>query len=392
MTVYEKPPSGGGGGGGGACPFLYTYNGKWEAQNNILVWSENATRRNLETKDYYLFNGNENDGRITIGIGESGNDVDYFDSVKLYKVNVPQGYEVAESYRGKVYAYRDVETGIMKDNTGKNVTSLIGKEDNHYWIGDKGSYVDVTLNLSKRNLLLIRGIDNPPVEKNNVLFRPPVTLSTIWIYANKSGKWSKIAEIKVRHNLHTNVMDLSHYIHQHRGKVELRFLMKDRNGLDFIGISHHYKKVHLHRVKLLNSNHRYDDIAKVDGQHLRINPNDFITLHFRGRGNGMYLLKVYGFYFNKDKIGKGIGIVRENVTNIAEAPLTNSTHSEGNYVLLPLLENYSGISSIIWFVDGYYLPGEKPVISFESGEHHIELWVIYNSGAEEHYSLYTFSS
>ncbi len=225
-----------------------------------------------------------------------------------------------------------------------------------------------------------------------MVFRPPRTLSTIWIYANKSGEWKKIAEIKVRHNLHTNVMDLSHYIHRHKGKVELRFLMKDRNGLDFVGISHHYRIVHLNRVKLLNSSYGYDKIAKKDGYYLRINPDGFVTMNFKSRGNGMYLLKVYGFYFNKNKIGKGIGIVRENVTNIAEAPLTNSTHSGVNYVLLPLLENYSGISSIIWFVDGYYIGGDKPVISFAAGEQHIELWVVYNSGFEKYYSLYTFSS
>jgi len=36
-------------GGGGGCPFLYTYDGKWREENNVLVWAENATRPFLNT-------------------------------------------------------------------------------------------------------------------------------------------------------------------------------------------------------------------------------------------------------------------------------------------------------------------------------------------------------
>jgi len=49
----------------------------------------------------------------------------------------------------------------------------------------------------------------------------------------------------------------------------------------YICITHHYKRVHLNRVKLLKSSYGYDKIKKKDGQYLRINPNDFIALHFK---------------------------------------------------------------------------------------------------------------
>ncbi len=375
---------------GGGCPFLYTYSGNsWREENNVLVWAENATRPFLETGDFYLFNATENNERVTIGIGEPGEDVDYIDAVKLYKVDAPEGYEVAESYTGMVYAYREVESGIAKDNHGENVTSLIGEEDGNYWIGDKGDYVDITLNLSSENLLVIRGIDNPPEPQrlrwgdNN----PPHTQSTMWIYANVSDEWIKLGEIKVRHNLHTNVVNLD-LLHLLLGdKVELRFEMRDRNGIDFIGVAHDYRLASLERVNLEESNYGYENISEVDGNYLRLNPGDFVRLSFESKGDGLYLLAIYGFYFNHEMIGKGIGIARADEVNIAEAELQSEIESNVSYVLLPLLENYNGICSIMWYVDGTYVPGDKPVVSFDAGVHTIELRILRSSGIWENYSL-----
>jgi len=378
-------------GGGGACPFLYSFdpeNQTWREENNVLVWAENATRKTLETKDSYLIrNLTSENGTIKIGIGEYGDDVDFIDSVKVYKVSVPAGYKVAEDYRGWVYAYTNVSAPFFaKDNGGNNVMEEIEKPDGHYWVGEKGSYIDVKLNLSKRNLLLIRGIDNPPTNVSPNWHRPPTTLSTIWIYENMSGKWVKLKEIKVRHNLHTNALNLNRLIHRKRGTVELRFEMRDRNGIDFIGVTHNFRKVGLKRVRMLSSSLGYNELKRKDGKYLRINPGDFVSMEFKGKGNGTYLVKVYGFYFNKEKIGKGIGIVRENETNIAEAKLVYNI-TDGNYVLLPLLENYSGILWMEWYVDGYYVQGEKPVVHLSSGEHIVELYIFRENGDEEYYCL-----
>ncbi len=371
-------------GGGGGCPFLYTYSGdNWREENNVLVWAENATRPFLETGDFYLFNATENNDRVTIGIGEPGEDADYIDAVKLYKVNAPEGYEVAESYTGMVYAYREVESGIAKDNHGENVTLLIGEEDGNYWIGDKGDYVDITLNLSSENLLVIRGIDNPQESTGKLR----MTRSTILVYANVSNEWIKLGEIKVRHNLHTNVVNLD-LLHLLLGdKVELRFEMRDRNGIDFIGVAHDYRLASLERVNLEYSSYGYENITEVDGNYLRLNPGDFVRLSFESEGDGLYLLAIYGFYFNHEMIGKGIGIARADEVNIAEAKLQGNLSAGVNYVLLPLLENYNGICSIMWYVDGTYVPGDKPVVSFDAGVHTIELRILRSSGAWESYSL-----
>ena len=86
-------------------------------------------------------------------------------------------------------------------------------------------------------------------------------------------------------------------------------------------------------------------------------------------------------------IGRGIGIVRANETNVAEAKLQESIEPGKYYVLLPLLENYSGICSIEWYVDGIYVPYSKPVVSFEAGEHEIELYIYRYDGSVEYYSL-----
>ncbi len=390
-SIYVKKSSGGGGGGG--CPFLYTYNGSvWREENNVLVWAENATRPFLNTVDSYLFEAKENNGNITIGIGEPGEDVDFVDTVKLYRVYAPPGYNVAESYLGVVYAYRDVESGIARDSRGVNVTSLIGKEDNNYWVGEKGEYIDVTLNLSSENLLVIRGIDNPAMQKIAMLgaevkSNTPVTQSTIWMYANVSGEWVKLREIKVRHSRHTNVINLDALSWFFGDKVELRFEMGDRNGIDFIGVAHDYRLVTVEPVALEDASYGYENISARDGYYLRINPGDFVRLNFEGKGDGLYLLKVYGFYFNRAMIGRGIGIVRANETNVAEAKLQESIEPGKYYVLLPLLENYSGICSIEWYVDVIYVPYSKPVVSFEAGEYEIELYIYRYDGSVQYYSL-----
>ncbi len=392
IIVYSSPSnSPGNPPGSGACPFLYTYNKynkTWREENNVLVWAENATRTTLETEDSYLIrNVSVRNGTIKMGIGENGNDIDFIDSVKVYKVNAHGGYEVVEDYNGKVYTYRNVNIPITaKDNNGKDVRGEIETEDGYYWIGNKGNYIDAIFNLSKRNLLLIRGIDNPPANVSTN-FRPPATLSTIWIYKNVSGDWIKLKEIKVRHNLHTSAINLNKLLHNHRGKIELRFEMRDRNGIDFIGITHNFRKVGLKRVKLLSSSLGFNELKRKDGKYLRINPGDFVSMEFKGRGNGTYLVKVYGFYFNKEKIGKGIGIVRENKTNIAEAELIYNL-TDGNYVLLPLLENYSDILWVDWYVDGYYVSGEKPLIHLINDQHTFELYVFRENGCEEYYSLH----
>ena len=376
--------------GGGACPFIYTYNGTWREENNVLVWAENATRENIETRDYYLLrNLQEINGKIEIGIGEFGEDVDFIDDVKLYKVNVPNGYNVVESYNGKVYEYKDFEVPERaEDSNGHNVSYLINSEDNNYWVGDKGEYVDVYVNLSKKNLLLFRGVDNPPSGEFSPEYHLPVTLSTIWLYGNFSGNWVKLKEIKVRHNLHTVAINMNKLIHKHKGTIELRFVMRDRNGIDFIGIAHEFRKAGIKRVKLMDASRGIDNLRYRDGWYLKINPGGFVSLDFKGKGSGTYLVRVDGFYFNEDKIGKGIGIVRENETNIAEAELQENITSSKEYVLLPLLNNYSGICEITWFVDGYYLPGEKPVVEFSSGDHFIELWILRYNGTIEQYGLY----
>ncbi len=395
---YGEGPDGPPNSGSGGCPFLYAYsrNG-WQMENNVLVWAENATRSNLEAKDYYLFNATENNGSIKLGIGEPGEDVDYIDAVELYKVMAPSGYDIAESYDGKVYAYRAVESGIAKDNSGENITLLVNSVDGNYWVGNKGDYIDITLNLSRKNLLIIRGIDNPPNITGNIstsAVRPPVTLSTIWLYGNISNKWIKLGEIKVRHKMHTNVVNLNHilhicHIHHFSGsKIELRFEMRDRNGIDFIGLAHDYRIVPLRKVKLENSSYGYEKIRIKDGNYLRINPGEFTKMNFKSKGNGLYLLVVYGFYFNHEKIGKGIGIVKECETNIAEAKLQSTLISGENYVLLPLLENYSGICCMAWYVDGQYMAGELPVVNFASGEHTVVLYICRWDSTVQQYTLF----
>ncbi|MCD6276294.1 MAG: hypothetical protein J7J42_06090 [Thermoplasmata archaeon] len=49
-------------------------------------------------------------------------------------------------------------------------------------------------------------------------------------------------------------------------------------------------------------------------------------------------------------IGRGIEIASADEVNIAEAELQYELMENKSYVLLPLLENYSGICGIEWYV------------------------------------------
>ncbi|MCD6370325.1 MAG: hypothetical protein J7L63_02350, partial [Thermoplasmata archaeon] len=97
-------------------------------------------------------------------------------------------------------------------------------------------------------------------------------------------------------------------------------------------------------------------------------------------------------YFNRAMIGRGIGIASADEVNIAEAELQGSIEPGKYYVLLPLLENYSGICSIAWFVDSHYIPEEKPVVRFSSGEHLVELYIYRRDRSAEYYQLQIYAS
>ena len=227
----------------------------------------------------------------------------------------------------------------------------------------------------------------PPVQERGLRWNTPQTQSTIWVYANISNEWIKLGEIKDRHNLHENVvnLDLLHLIFG--DKIELRFEMRDRNGIDYIGVAHDYRVAKVKEVEMEDASYGYRNISERDGNYLRINPGDFVRMSFEGRGDGMYLLAVYGFYFNHRMIGRGIGIAKANEVNIAEAELQNNIKEGESYVLLPLLENYSGIYRISWYIDGSYIPGSKPIVQFSAGEHEIELYIYRRDGITQQYSL-----
>ena len=158
--------------------------------------------------------------------------------------------------------------------------------------------------------------------------------------------------------------------------------MRDRNGIDFIGVAHDYRVATVEPVALEDASYGYENISARDGNYLRINPGDFVRLNFEGKGDGLYLVKLYGFYFNRAMISRGIGIASADEVNIAEVEMQEELKKNKSYVLLPLLENYSGICSIAWFVDSHHMLGDKPVVRFSSGEHLVELYIYWDRSVE----------
>ena len=82
--------------------------------------------------------------------------------------------------------------------------------------------------------------------------------------------------------MHTNVINLDTLSWLFEGKIELRFEMRDRNGIDFIGVAHDYRLATVEPVALEDASYGDENISARDGNYLRINPGEFVRLRFQG--------------------------------------------------------------------------------------------------------------
>ncbi len=118
----------------GGCPWISVYNGDttggYLLDNNILHRSEFQEYIGQDIKDLYKLNINPvpiND-KLSIMVGETENDYDYFDQLKLYAVDHPVGTKVGVTESNDIVMYDDGSVQSTDDaslNGTTNITSLI---------------------------------------------------------------------------------------------------------------------------------------------------------------------------------------------------------------------------------------------------------------------------
>jgi hypothetical protein len=122
-NVRPPPPPGGGG-----CPFIYVWNSDstlFYTDNNLLHRSEFPENAGQDIKDLYklkLTPGLMDDGKYAVQIGEYENDHDYFDMVKLYAVDHPEGTVIGITESNQI---------IMYDNSGVQSTDYATQNSNN---------------------------------------------------------------------------------------------------------------------------------------------------------------------------------------------------------------------------------------------------------------------
>ncbi|MFO7618401.1 MAG: PKD domain-containing protein [Thermoplasmata archaeon] len=82
ILVHNK----GGGGGGDSCPFVYTWDGSYfQAENNILPFSANPDRSQLDVDDYYLFQNDmqQLNGSYWVRLFEPAKERTHLDDIRL---------------------------------------------------------------------------------------------------------------------------------------------------------------------------------------------------------------------------------------------------------------------------------------------------------------------
>ena len=84
--------------------------------------------------------------------------------------------------------------------------------------------------------------------------------------------------------MHTNVINLDTLSWLFEGKIELRFEMRDRNGIDFVDMAHYYRLASVEGVPLIEISYGYGNISARDGsveyQNSRVSSHSYISFSF----------------------------------------------------------------------------------------------------------------
>jgi len=169
-------------------------------------------------------------------------------------------------------------------------------------------------------------------------------------------------------------------------------MMKDRNGIAYVGISHDFYEItNVHRARPIIENDEGYETLYADNHYAILHPYDFIPIAFKvpKNENYVYLVSVVGFYMNKNlSANEGILIFNSKTTNIAESQPLSQVYTNQSVVLFPMLPTYDGYMFILWFINDSETFMEMPTVIFKTpGKYFVKLYVGYSDGKVLKYTV-----
>ena len=221
--------------GEGGCPYVYTWNGqRYLVDNNLLPASE--TSCGFDVNDYYRLEKllvprykGEYESLYSLEIREFEHEHDYLDQVKLLAVDHGSDVNVAVTPSGEILGYSTPAPPVTAiDETGADVLSQLNSIDGNYYQGRNGSHITVAFaqtDISNGVKLVIRS-DQEPIMKS------PVYIQVL----NATGEWGTIATFHTRTYWATDIINMTNYLPDAEGKVQVRFYFISNDKIDYIGL------------------------------------------------------------------------------------------------------------------------------------------------------------
>ncbi|MGC8940384.1 MAG: hypothetical protein ACP5KU_07820 [Candidatus Bathyarchaeia archaeon] len=218
------------GGDGGGCPFVSTWNGThYVLDNNLLPQSE--LNNGTDVDDYYRLEQPlvTKNGKYALLISEFESEHSFLDYVELITVDHPIDAEVGVSPYGEILTYKNPcppVSAITSEN--KNVKVLLNSIDGNYYEGCNGSWIMLNfgddLDVSQGCKLVIR----------SDMFA--VKTSIHIQVQDKDGQWNDVASFIPRSYWSTDIIDMSKFLPDAKGKLKVRLYFTASHKVDFVGL------------------------------------------------------------------------------------------------------------------------------------------------------------
>ncbi len=307
--------------GGGFCPYVFVWNGReYIKENNILPLSENLARREKVVSDRYVLNTvpQEHNGYLNIKINEADNEVSWLNYFKLEAMEHPEDYKLGITTKGETVTYNTPQKPFFcRDKQDRDCLGLI---TNDHWLNpDKfyttqpGDELELDFGEVKSRDLKLIIVDPKNAYAAPCEIFPPHEFKSIHIYLWLKD-YQKIDILHTREEFYPDVVDLTPYLDQIKGKLKFRLEFTARHKVSFVGIDT-TPPVQMERkvYSLIQATHtEFGDVTDIlkqdDDKSVRLYPGETIELKFpvpapAKPGNKLsYVLFSKGYYIPTTKM------------------------------------------------------------------------------------------
>jgi hypothetical protein len=220
------------------------------------------------------------DGNYYLRLEESGNKLDFFDSVRLLAVDHASNVSVGVLSDGKIVTYaRAYASSSAVSNDGTYVRYRVNQQDEYAYTFFDGDWMDLRfgrLNVSLGAKLVLRACGGGECTVDVQRY-------------NASCVWETVGSVEPRALLSTSVADLTGFLPDYFGQNDLRLLFSGGNcTVDFVGLDTSADvNVTVHEGELVcvrdstGINATFNDLQRADGVCAELRKPYTIGLNFR---------------------------------------------------------------------------------------------------------------